>query len=109
MLVPLTRYLLLIIESGTPIFLDTIVDRYVSTDTMIDNRTGPCKARYTYTVIQRYNRTVVQAKPCMHIVIHRYNRTGIHEKPVIHRYSRTGVHAKPDLHIHLFTDTIELV
>ena len=78
------------VESGTPISLDTIVDRYVSTDTMMDNRTDPCKARYTYTVIHRYNRTGVQAKPDMHIVIHRYNRTGVYAKQ-------------------LFTDTIKLV
>ena len=34
---------------------------------MIDNRTGSCKASYTYAVIHKYNRTDVQAKPGMHI------------------------------------------
>ena len=85
--------------------LFTIVDRYISTDTMIDNRTGSCKASYTYAVIHKYNRTDVEAKPGMHIQLF----TDTIELVYMQNWLFTDTIELVYMQNQLFTDTIELV
>ena len=71
--------------------LFTIVERYVSTGTMIDNSTGSCKARYTYTVIHKYNRTGEQAKPGMHIQLFTDTKELVYTRNQVHIYSYSQI------------------